>query len=102
MISMRSVVATRRQFLVAGGVALAGAAVSRSIGAKIIKDVSAGFRSSPSAGGQGGTSAAPSATATPTAAAAPTATPTATPAPTPPTVTIPVPVLPPSLGPDRR
>ena len=90
---MRSVVATRRQFLVAGGVALAGAAVSRSIGAEIIKDVSAGFRSSPSAGGQGGTSAAPRATATPTAAATPTATPTATPAPTPATVTIPVPVI---------
>src|SRR2546427_3174870 len=89
MTSMRSVVATRRQFLVAGGVALAGAAVSRSIGAEIIKDVSAGFRSSPSAGGPGGTSAAPSATATPTAAA----TPTATPAPTPATVTIPVPVI---------
>src|SRR5256712_4922554 len=92
MISMRSVVATRRQFLLAAGVALAGAAVSRSIGAETIKDVSAGFRSSPSAGGPGGISAAPRATATPTAAATPTATPTATPAPTPATVTIPVPV----------
>src|SRR5438132_11156203 len=82
MVSMRSVVATRRQFLVAGGVALAGAAVSRSIGAEIIKDVSAGLRPA---------SATPTPSATPTATTTPT--PTPTPAPTPATVTIPVPVI---------
>ena len=78
---MRSAVATRRNFLAAGGVALAGALLSRTVGAEIIKDVSAGFRfssSPPSGGGQG-------------ASSVPTATPT--PAPTPATVTIPVPVF---------
>jgi len=90
MVHMRSVVATRRQFLVAGGVALAGAAVSRSIGAQIIKDVSAGFRPA-SAPQSGGGSATLTPSATPTATATPT--PTPTPAPTPATVTIPVPVI---------
>src|SRR6202158_2291035 len=90
---MRSAAATRRQFLAAGGVALAGAVISRTVGAEIIKDVSAGFRSSPA----GDISSSPSASgggqsagSTPTAT--PTATPTPTPAPTPATVTIPVPV----------
>ncbi|TMD68052.1 MAG: hypothetical protein E6I84_02525 [Chloroflexi bacterium] len=69
--------ATRRQFLAAGGAALAGAALSSSV-------VSAAFRSvSPST--------TPSPTATPTHSATPI--PTPTPAPTPATVTIPVPVI---------
>ena len=90
---MRSAVATRRQFLAAGGVALVGAVISRTIGAEIIKDVSAGFRSSPA----GNVSSSPSASgggqsAGSTSTATPTATPTPTPAPTPATVTIPVPV----------
>src|SRR5207302_1209018 len=83
MRTMRSGFATRRQFLAAGGAALAGAALSSS-------EVSAAFRSvSPST--------TPSPTATPTHTANPTPTttptPTATPAPTPATVTIPVPVI---------
>ena len=94
MVSMRSAVATRRRFLAVGGVALAGAVLSRNVGAEIIKDVSAGFGAaaptlpSPVAGGinsTGVTSATPAPTATPTT--------TPTPAPTPATVTIPVPVL---------
>jgi uncharacterized protein YvpB len=93
MVHMRSTVPTRRQFLTVGGVALAGAVLSRSVGAEIIKDVSAGFRSSPSGGGQVGSSAAPTATATATPIATATPTPTPTPAPTPATVTIPVPVF---------
>jgi uncharacterized protein YvpB len=88
MVYMRSAVATRRRFLAVGGVAIAGAVLSRNFGAAIIKDVSAGFGTSHSAGispsssggGQGGGST-PTATATPT------------PAPTPATVTIPVPVF---------
>src|ERR1700737_1311972 len=90
---MRLAAVTERLFLAAGGVALAGAVISRTIGAEIIKDVSAGFRSSPA----GNVSSSPSASgggqsagSTPTATA--TATPTPTPAPTPATVTIPVPV----------
>src|SRR6202011_6290973 len=82
---MRSAVATRRQFLTVGGVALAGAVLSRSVAAQVLKFPS------PSGGGQGGGSAAPTPTATSTPA--PTATPTPTPAPTPTTVTIPVPVF---------
>src|ERR1700716_2117604 len=90
MVHMRSAVATRRHFLAAGGVALAGAVLARSAGAEIIKDVSAGFRlSSPPP--SGGVSVTPTPTATPTPT--PTATATPTPAPTPATVTIPVPVF---------
>jgi uncharacterized protein YvpB len=87
---MRSAVATRRGFLAAGGVALAGAVLSRNVAAGIIKDVGASWGGSspsavpalspsPSGGGQGGGTVV--ATATPT------------PAPTPATVTIPVPVF---------
>jgi uncharacterized protein YvpB len=85
MVTMRSAVATRRNFLAAGGVALAGAVLSRSVAAEIIKGVSASSGGAPSA------SPAPSAIAT--ASATPTATPKPTPAPTPVTVTIPVPVF---------
>src|SRR6266576_5191439 len=74
---MRSAVATRRQFLTVGGVALAGAVLSRSVVSEIVKLPSALGFASPSGGGQGGGSVA----ATPT------------PAPTPATVTIPVPVI---------
>jgi uncharacterized protein YvpB len=86
---MRSAVATRRQFLTVGGVALAGAVLSRSVASGMLRlpsiagsgnsspSPSAGSRGvspSPSGGGQGGGGATP------------------TPAPTPATVTIPVPV----------
>src|SRR5207302_6595802 len=74
---MRSAVATRRQFLTVGGVALAGAVLSRSVVSEIVKLPSALGFASPSGGGQGGGYVA----ATPT------------PAPTPATVTIPVPVI---------
>src|SRR2546421_888975 len=74
---MRSAVATRRQFLTVGGVALAGAVLSRSAVSEIVKLPSALGFASPSGEGQGGGSVA----ATPT------------PAPTPATVTIPVPVI---------
>ncbi len=74
---MRSAVATRRQFLTVGGVALAGAVLSRSVVSEIVKLPSALGFASPSGEGQGGGSVA----ATPT------------PAPTPATVTIPVPVI---------
>src|SRR5438477_11838750 len=88
MVHMRSVVATRRQFLAAGGVALAAAALSRTTASALL--------TSPSPNG-GTATAAPTATATSSATATPTptATPTATPtpAPTPVTVTIPVPVI---------
>ena len=85
MVDMRSGFATRRQFLTVGGVALAGAVLSRTVAAEILSSPSAlagnGSSSpSPSGGGQGG------------GAATPTPTPTPTPAPTPATVTIPVPV----------
>src|SRR6059058_2256433 len=82
MVSMRSVVATRRQFLGAGGIALAGAALTRTAVSALLTP--------PSPNG-GTAAAAPTATATPTATASATATPT--PAPTPVTVTIPVPVI---------
>jgi hypothetical protein len=92
MVYMRSAVSTRRRFLAVGGLALAGAVLSRNVGAEIIKDVSAGFSATaptlPSPGGVGINSTGVT-TATPTPA--PTATPT--PAPTPATVTIPVPVF---------
>ena len=91
---MRSVIATRRQFLAAGGIALAGAALTRTAASALLTPTStptgntSPLPSPASGGGQGGGSTA---TATPTATAAPTATPT--PAPTPATVTIPVPVI---------
>ncbi|TME48098.1 MAG: hypothetical protein E6I60_13840, partial [Chloroflexi bacterium] len=75
---------TRRQFLTVGGVALAGAVLSRNVAAGIIKDVGASWSGGPSASPASSAAATPSATAT--------ATPTPTPAPTPATVTIPVPV----------
>src|ERR1700680_4651941 len=84
MVDMRSGFATRRQFLTVGGVALAGAVLSRTVAAEMLSFPS------PSGGGQGGGSAAATATATPTST--PTPRPTPTPAPTPATVTIPVPV----------
>src|SRR5438094_10576185 len=88
MVSMRSVVATRRQFLAAGGLAVAAAALSRTAASALL--------TSPSPNG-GTATAAPTATATPTATGTPTATATPTstpiPAPTPATVTIPVPVI---------
>src|SRR5260370_10287022 len=93
---MRSAVATRRQFLAAGGVALAGAVLSRSIAAQALKFPS------PSRGGQGGGST-PLASPSPSgggrgggSTASATATPT--PAPTPATVTIPMPVFPQNMG----
>jgi uncharacterized protein YvpB len=86
MVFMRSAVATRRQFLTVGGVALAGAVLSRGVAADIIKGVSASSGAAaptlPSPGGGGSNSKAIT-----------TATPTPTPAPTPATVTIPVPVF---------
>jgi uncharacterized protein YvpB len=85
MITMRSAVATRRQFLAAGGVALAGAVLTRTAASAILTSPtpSAGKVSpSPSTSGAGqGGGTTPTATATPT------------PAPTPATVTIPVPVF---------
>src|SRR3989475_9967737 len=88
MVHMRSVVATRRQFLAAGGIAVAGAVLTRTAASALL--------TSPSP--NGGTAApvsSPTPTATPTASPTATATPTATPtpAPTPATVTIPVPVI---------
>jgi len=85
---MRSGLATRRQFLAAGGVALAGAVLSGGV-------ASAGSPS-PLWGGSGrGSTSTATPTPTPTAAptATPTPTPTPTPVPTPATVTIPVPVI---------
>src|SRR5882762_664459 len=85
MVYMRSAVATRRQFLTAGGAALAGAMLTSTAASAVLRfpspspSPSGGLVSpSPSGGGQGGGSLAPTATATP--------------APTPATVTIPVPV----------
>src|SRR5207253_5001309 len=82
---MRSAVATRRQFLTVGSVALAGAVLSRSVVSEIVSLSSSSESSSvpsPLVGeGQGG------GTSTTTALASPT------PAPTPATVTIPVPVI---------
>ncbi|TMG46743.1 MAG: hypothetical protein E6H90_09445 [Chloroflexi bacterium] len=96
---MRSAVATRRQFLTVGGVALAGAVLSRSVVSEMVKLPSALGFASPSRGGQGGGSSSPS--PSPSASPSPSgggqgggsvaATPT--PAPTPATVTIPVPVI---------
>jgi uncharacterized protein YvpB len=87
MVHMRSAVATRRQFLTAGGVALAGAVLSGTAASAMLRSPSASSSSSPvvspsplAGEGRGGGYSAPTATATPT------------PAPTPATVTIPVPV----------
>src|SRR2546423_10035203 len=85
MVNMRSAVASRRQFLTVGGVALAGAVLSRNVAADIIKDVSANWG--------GGPTAAPPSSAAATPSASATATPMPTPVPTPATVTIPVPVF---------
>src|SRR5207253_5992048 len=57
---MRSAVATRRQFLTVGGVALAGAVLSRSVVSEIVKLPSALGFASPSGEGQGGGSSSPS------------------------------------------
>src|SRR5438132_13854096 len=78
MMHMRSVVATRRQFLAASGIALAGAALTRTAASALLTPPS------PNGG-----------TAAPVASLMPKTTPTATPtpAPTPATVTIPVPVI---------
>src|SRR2546422_5634502 len=81
---MRSAVATRRQFLTVGGVALAGAVLSRSVVSEILRLPSL-QSPSPSGGGQGGGSPSPS--------PSPTLSPSPSPAPTPATVTIPVPVI---------
>jgi uncharacterized protein YvpB len=94
MVDMRSAVATRRQFLTVGGVALAGAVLSRSVASGILRFPSAlagNGSSSPSvSAGTGGLSPSPSAGKS-----------SSSPSPsgggqgggfTPPTVTIPVPV----------
>src|SRR6266480_4327770 len=86
---MRSAVATRRQFLTVGGVALAGAVLSRSVVSEIVKLPSALGFASPSGGGQGGGSSSPS----PTLSPSPFPSLSPSPAPTPATVTIPVPVI---------
>ncbi|TMB65296.1 MAG: hypothetical protein E6J51_08340 [Chloroflexi bacterium] len=80
MVHLRSVVATRRQFLTAGGVALAGAVLTSTAASAVLRFPSAPTSSSPTI------SPSPAGTATPMATATPT------PAPTPATVTIPVPV----------
>src|SRR5207248_10627825 len=85
---MRSAVATRRQFLAVGGVALAGAVLTRSVVSEIVKLPSAlgvpfpvAEEASPSPSSSGGGQGGGFVEATPT------------PAPTPATVTIPVPVI---------
>src|SRR5207248_8192109 len=88
MMHMRSVVATRRQFLAAGGIALAGAALTRTAASALLTPPSPN-------GGTAAPVSSPTPKATPTATPTGTATPTATPtpAPTPVTVTSPVPVI---------
>src|SRR5205823_4012474 len=88
---MRSAVATRRQFLAVGGVALAGAVLSRSVVSEIVKLPSALGFASPSGEGQGGGSSSPS--PSPTLSPSPSPSLSPSPAPTPATVTIPVPVI---------
>src|SRR5947207_11085982 len=88
---MRSAVATRRQFLAVGGVALAGAVLSRSVVSEIVKLPSALGFASPSGGGQGGGSSSPS--PSPTLSPSPFPSLSPSPAPTPATLTIPVPVI---------
>jgi len=79
MVHMRSAVATRRQFLAAGGVALAGAVLTGTAASAMLKSpVSSATEPPPYPPPQAGEGLAP--------------TPTPTPAPTPATVTIPVPV----------
>src|SRR5438874_13723313 len=92
---MRSAVATRRQFLAVGGVALAGAVLRRRVVSEIVKLPSALGFASPSGEGQAGGSSSPS----------PSPSPSASPSPlvgegrgggsarTPATVAIPVPVI---------
>ena len=83
---MRSVVATRRQFLTAGGIAIAGAVLSGGFASAAFRSASSSSPASPLRGGSGrGLEATPHPTPTPTA----TPTPVATPA----TVTIPVRVI---------
>src|SRR5437870_5288764 len=86
---MRSAVATRRQFLTVGGVALTGALVSRSVVSEMVRIPSA----LAGAGGDGSSTAAAASAATASASATATAVASPTPAPTPATVTIPVPVI---------
>jgi len=86
---VRSAVATRRQFLTVGGVALAGALLSRSVVSEIIRVPSA----LAGASGDGGSTAAAATTATASTSATAAALTSPTPAPTPATVTIPVPVI---------
>src|SRR5438552_18877498 len=88
---MRSAVATRRQFLTVGGVALAGAVLSRSVVSEMVKLPSALGFASPSGAGQGGGSSSPS--PSPTLSPSPSPSLSPSPAPTPATVTIPVPVI---------
>src|SRR5439155_18549706 len=92
---MRSAVATRRQFLTVGGVALAGAVLSRSVVSEIVKLPSALGFASPSGEGQGGGSSSPSPSPSPSASHAPVVGEgrSGGSAPTPATVTIPVPVI---------
>src|SRR2546425_12029012 len=89
MVYMRSAVATRRQFLTAGGVALAGAVLTSTAASAVLR-----FPSGPSSTS---TSIAPSPSGGQGGGATPTPPAPATPAPTPATVTIPVPVYPQSL-----
>jgi len=84
-----SAVATRRQFLTVGGVALAGALLSRSVVSEIIRVPSA----LAGASGDGDSTAAAATTATASTSATAAALTSPTPAPTPATVTIPVPVI---------
>ena len=86
---MRSAVASRRQFLTVGGVAVAGALLSRSVVSEMVRIPSA----LAGAGGDGGSAAAAASAATASASATATAVASPTPAPTPATVTIPVPVI---------
>src|SRR5205823_4634463 len=93
---MRSAVANRRQFLTVGGVALAGAVLSRSVVSEIVKLPSALGFASPSGAGQGGGSSSPSSSPSPS----PSPSLAASPSPAgggqgggSPTVTIPVPVI---------
>src|SRR5207249_6535256 len=92
---MRSAVATRRQFLAVGGVALAGAVLSRTVVSEIVKLPSALGFASPSGEGQGGGSSSPSPSPSPSASPSPLVGEGrgGGSAPTPATVTIPVPVI---------
>src|SRR5213076_967521 len=89
---MRSAVATRRQFLAVGGVALAGAVLSRSVVSEIVKLPSALGFASPSGEGQGGGSTSPSPSPSPSLSASPSPSGGGQGGGSP-TVTIPVPVI---------